>query len=426
MKILYAVRLFSGLQASLDERRWHPTGVPTIYKMIEALDHGQDQPVFVLACKDGTSHWPETRDVELTVEGLDNPVTVLAGHKRFPFAMPGAGVLLELIHAWRLWRITCRERPEILYLDHANVVAAALLTFLLDVPVVFRVMGVYPVMRDALKSTGLKHRFMRWCYYRAYSLIVCTQDGSGAEPWLQEALRTDVPRIAVLNGVDRNISAIDSLSDLSALPDNKTLVLFLGKLEPEKGALQFADGFLGAWGAAKGKLHALIIGTGSEGDEIKKRFAEAGANAAFTMIDRLTHSQVGAVLSKSDIYVSLNRLGNLSNANLEAMLSGTAMIFPKAQSEHGIDVVTEDLIPGDAALRISSSDDIEGLSKAILKLHNSPSERETRGDLLRDYATRFTSSWDERISWELDLLRRIAGGEHLGQVKGPAASRTRS
>ena len=156
MKILYAVRLFSGLQAAMDERRWRPTGVPTIFKMIEALDRGPDRPVFVLACKDGTSHWRETRDVELAVEGLEHPVRVLAGRRRLPMSLPGRGLALELIHAWRIWRIARRERPELVYLDHANVVAAAFLTCLLSIPVVFRVMGVYPVMREALRRGGLK------------------------------------------------------------------------------------------------------------------------------------------------------------------------------------------------------------------------------------------------------------------------------
>ena len=32
MKILYACRLFSGLETSVISKKWKPTGVPTIFK----------------------------------------------------------------------------------------------------------------------------------------------------------------------------------------------------------------------------------------------------------------------------------------------------------------------------------------------------------------------------------------------------------
>ena len=38
MKILYATRLFSGLEKSFEHKVWKPTGVPTIYKVIEEFD----------------------------------------------------------------------------------------------------------------------------------------------------------------------------------------------------------------------------------------------------------------------------------------------------------------------------------------------------------------------------------------------------
>ena len=38
MNIIFVTRLFSGLEKSFITKKWSPTGVPTIYKMIEALD----------------------------------------------------------------------------------------------------------------------------------------------------------------------------------------------------------------------------------------------------------------------------------------------------------------------------------------------------------------------------------------------------
>ena len=46
LKVLYVCRLFSGLEESINNRRWRPTGVPTIYRVIDKLKknkklHGQ-------------------------------------------------------------------------------------------------------------------------------------------------------------------------------------------------------------------------------------------------------------------------------------------------------------------------------------------------------------------------------------------------
>ena len=36
--ILYVCRMFNGLDISMSQKVWDPTGVPTIYKMIERFD----------------------------------------------------------------------------------------------------------------------------------------------------------------------------------------------------------------------------------------------------------------------------------------------------------------------------------------------------------------------------------------------------
>ena len=83
MKILYCVRLFSGLQRSVDTGQWQPTGVPTIYRMMERLDRDGHDVTFMLACKDGNVTWHGDRDAQMTLTGLAKPVSVLAGVRRW-------------------------------------------------------------------------------------------------------------------------------------------------------------------------------------------------------------------------------------------------------------------------------------------------------------------------------------------------------
>ena len=51
----------------------------------------------------------------------------------------------------------------------------------------------------------------------------------------------------------------------------------------------------------------------------------------FRFLERLPNKHVLPILKKTDIYVSLNRAGNMSNANLEAISACCCMIIPKSQ-----------------------------------------------------------------------------------------------
>jgi hypothetical protein len=85
LKILYIARLFSGLEASMLSGRWAPTGVPTIYKLIETLDDEVEGLHLVFTKKSsGYSVWTAARDKQLSVRGLHSQVQVLAGVEYFP------------------------------------------------------------------------------------------------------------------------------------------------------------------------------------------------------------------------------------------------------------------------------------------------------------------------------------------------------
>ena len=77
MKILYISRLFSGLETSFINQKWNPTGVPTIFKMIEVLDKNF-KVNFIFTVKDSgkdfKSNWEINKDVEFKIDGLKNVV----------------------------------------------------------------------------------------------------------------------------------------------------------------------------------------------------------------------------------------------------------------------------------------------------------------------------------------------------------------
>lgn len=409
MRVLYICRLFSGLVTSVGAGRWQPTGVPTIYKTIERLAAEADDLHLVLVDKDGPAATGVTGDWRGRLDGLDATVTVLArGREATGPAARIAGIAREIRDLVKVLRIAGRVRPDLIYIDHANSLPAGILARRAGCPVVYRVMGVYPAMRRVLTSARLRDRVLRWCYRAPFRMAICTQDGSGNEMWLDRALAPGVERHLLVNGIDPPRSEADeSASPPIEMPAGRTIVLFLGKLEPAKGALEFADAFVAAARRGAENLHAVMIGTGSLAEPVAERFERAGLRDRATLVPRLAHAAVMRVLARADIYVSLNRLGNLSNANLEAFATGVAVIMPRSQPALGIDLATDRLIPENCAVRIASTDDIEGLAEAIGTLARDPARRLAMGGAVKE-AVADIGTWDARIDREMALLLPLA------------------
>ena len=74
----------------------------------------------------------------------------------------------------------------------------------------------------------------------------------------------------------------------------------------------------------------------------------------------------------SDIYVSTNSDGNLTNANLEAISANACMIVPAPQHEKNIDVKTTEYLAD--AVSYFRHDDPNDLKDKILHLINNPQE----------------------------------------------------
>ena len=96
MKILYIARIFSGLESSFINKKWNPTGVPTIYKIIEALDKNYNTKCIFTAKDNEERFFPKTKQ-NITLEGLKSSITILPGEKAFAsFWGPGRKYLREI------------------------------------------------------------------------------------------------------------------------------------------------------------------------------------------------------------------------------------------------------------------------------------------------------------------------------------------
>jgi len=409
-KVLYVARLFSGLETSLSSRYWDPTGVPTIYKVIDAIDKEFDSK-FIFTAKDYEEEFFPTVSETFYINGLSSPITVLSGNNTFPIWVGKyRKYLREIYQSLYIVIIAIKFKPDVIYIGNANIWTGAILSrFCKKSKVVFRVMGLYQSMRDALVSNSIWYRIIRKSYKTAFSAAIITQDGTGVEPWINSALNKKTQTYTLLNGIpDLKIDISVTYDKLLNLPKNKVIVLFLGRLEPEKGCFEFLDQFLKAELNLHGKIHALIVGSGKSEVDMKNLAKKNNATDKITFIKRLSHSQVIEAHKCSDIYVSLNKRGNLSNANLEAMAMGQCMIIPESQPNLSIDIVTDRLIPDSAIYRVSWNDDIKELEDAIIFLSNNTKVRKKMGVEIKKIANKLLGSWDKRVDKEIEIIKSLS------------------
>jgi glycosyltransferase involved in cell wall biosynthesis len=411
MKILYATRLFSGLENSCTTGVWSPSGVPTIYKIIEEIDKNYT-PRFLFTVKDSGSGycsiWKDSNDQEIVISGLKHSVHVISGINFFPKWL-GRKVrifLRDIRQSLFIIIEIIKFKPDLIYCDHANVIIGGLLARIQNrIPVIFRVMGVDDFMRKCLTPKNLIQGIYKWSYKSPFAMVICTQDGSGVELWLKKGLKRGVTYEVLLNGVDVvNLCAVKD-KNLFRIPDNKVVILFIGKLEKYKGCYEFVESILLMLEKKHQNIHAIMVGTGGEEICLRNTVKKEHATKYFTFIDRLKHEQIFEAHSICDIYVSLNHFGNLSNANLEAIQSNDCMIIASPQYKLGIDVITEKIL-GDSVIKVPINNSNE-LADRLIELIYSEEKRNLMSQYIMKRKKDFLYSWDERINYEIRLFKNI-------------------
>lgn len=401
-KILYVCRLFNGLEQSVIEGKWSPTGVPTIFRMIEKLNTSAVGFKLILTAKDGFSSVKLSKNKDICFDGFFKPVTVLRNHAQSN-KKPICKMLREVAHLLQICKHYFLFRPGIVYFDHGNVWAAAIFARLTNCPVVFRVMGVYPAMRDAVNATNpsIAQRVLRWCYRSPFSMVVCTQDGSGVEKWLSAALDQRVRVLTLLNGLPKISGRHENDTDHRVVT-----VSFLGKLESAKGADVFVQAMMRVLGQSGQEFKFHLVGTGSLEARLRKEINRSKHKNCFEITSRLENHLVQKFLQKTDIYVSLNKYGNLSNANLEAIAAGCCIVLPSSQQSTGIDVVTDQMLGSNAVYRLKNGADHEELARAVIQLAASPERREAMSQNVLHIAETLPD-WRQRIDFEFNELLKL-------------------
>ena len=191
----------------------------------------------------------------------------------------------------------------------------------------------------------------------------------------------------------------------SILPTNKTIVLFVGRIEENKGVDEFLSAFIEALKITSGGLYGVIIGDGSMLEVLKLKAREFVDNNDLLFTGSLTQQEVLSWQKSADIYVSLNKMGNLSNANIEAIASGACMIVPKLKND--LTLLAEHIVPDKVVFRFGYVDEVIKLAKSIVYLHDNPNIRKKMSDEALNFSRQVFKSWKERVQLEIDIIEQL-------------------
>lgn len=408
MRVLFLARLFAGLKSGLAKGQWEPSGVPAIYRLIEGLADDRDVDLLtVFSVKEADLRFK--RRVRLDVPMIGETVIL-------PFRTPFGIGARRANAAWNeasqtasMLRLAARFKPDIVYANYTNILPAALLARL-GYRVVLRLMGVQSHHRDIAAGRA---PFFRWQMQSPFAHVVCTEDGSDPAALIPKLVRASTPWTVRLNGCDakafpeHEVRVFLAETGLGTRP----VVLFLGRLEAYKGAVEFIEAAITMLRTIPDGADVVVVGDGPLRGGMEARVNEAGLAARVRFAGAQPHARVNLYLNAADVYVSTNMYGNLSNANLEAVAAGTCLVLPTSEPSLPLDTVTDRLIPPEVAVRYDRNTLPGSLADVLCRLVQSPGEIATRRAQTSALAQKMIRPWSDVVATDIALLKSVIGRE---------------
>ncbi len=208
--------------------------------------------------------------------------------------------------------------------------------------------------------------------------------------------RTTSPRLGSLDRGRRVAS--------SAVPG--TVVLFLGRIVPQKGVDRLILGFAEAR-RERPDLHLILAGPDEDGykAEMKRLARDCGLNDAVTFTGRVEGSAKHALLNDSDVFALISRSEGDSVAVKEAFAVGLPAVITwpcvpgllagLGDRSHR----TSEIAPSPEAAAeeipavVVDGDDPREVGQALVALARDPERRKDIGDRARTFARRHHSTW---------------------------------
>jgi len=182
---------------------------------------------------------------------------------------------------------------------------------------------------------------------RADSLVALTE----AEVASYRALGVDTPITVVPNGTDLPAPRPDAAARVHArfgVAPEAQMILFLGRLHPSKGVDKLLDAFMQVMNSVPG---AVLMVAGPDEWGLEKQWRErSGSGERIVFPGMIGGDEKADVLARADLFCLPSLSEGFSNAVLEALASGTAVMlspacnFPEVESANAGVIVDTDVV----------------------------------------------------------------------------------
>jgi teichuronic acid biosynthesis glycosyltransferase TuaC len=199
--------------------------------------------------------------------------------------------------------------------------AAATVARLLGLPYVIKTHGtdvnvsaqwssVRPLIGEALRGASWAVGVSR--------PIVRELEGLGAPPGRAVLLPNGVDR-SLFHPVDRTLARREL-----GLPEGERTIVFVGRLEKNKGVPELVDAYLATREETRANL--VLIGEGALGDEIRARAAALGPGGKMILAGPRTLPEVARYVGASDLLALASHAEGTPNVVLEALAAGRPVV----------------------------------------------------------------------------------------------------
>jgi glycosyltransferase involved in cell wall biosynthesis len=185
---------------------------------------------------------------------------------------------------------------------------------------------------------------------------------------------------------------------------NKTLILFLGRIDPKKGLDLLAPAFAKVHYLFP-QTHLVVAGPDSIGflPTAQSYFAQEGVLESVTFTGMLTGSLKHAALAAASLYVSPSYSEGFSMSVLEGLASGvpcaitTGCNFPEAAVAKAAHVVKIDA---------------DAIASALIECLSNPQQAKTMGDCAREFIFK-NYTWEQSARKLTQVYQAIIGGQSI-------------
>ena len=197
-----------------------------------------------------------------------------------------------------------------------------------------------------------------------------TMPTQSAIDMFNESEKLSKPISPVSNGIDLKSfkpGLFDKkIADKFNLPSNIAIVSYIGRVDSEKHLYVLINAFYKA--LAKTPLHLLIVGGGTDIDNIKRQCSDLGIEKNVTLTGRVSDEEIVQLHRAATVFVMPSPAELQSIATLESMASGKPIIAVDAGA---LSELCQDGING----FLCEKDNEEQITKAILDIVSDPSKQ---------------------------------------------------